>query len=499
MKILIANLPWEIGKNEYGVRAGSRWPHTRNKRRDMYYFPFPVYLAYAAAVLEKEGLEVNARDYLTLGLTEKELLKDIEGYDLLIAETSTLTFSNDIKICKLIKKKTNCKIALCGAHATIFPEEILENYDCVNYILIGEYDETAKELCGKLKKKQSLKKVLGLACREKGKVIVNQRRPLIKNLDSLPFPARHFFPMDRYNDAFCRNYPNMTMISSRGCPYRCIFCLEPNVIFGQSGYRFRSAKNVVDEMQETIKKYKPKEIYFDDASFMIGRQRVLDICNEIKKRKLNIKWSCMGDAINQSEDIIRKMAEAGCVAIKFGVESADKEILRNINKYVDLEKTRQFVKWCKKYKIRTHATYMFGLPGETKETIKKTIEYALRLNTDTAQFAIATPYPGTPFYKWALEKGYLKTADWEMYDGNVTPVIQYPNITNEELQEALKYAQNKYWMKVAMNPKEVATFFKNIYKMGGFTGLVSAIYNKIGWFLFDVLALNKNKECEKCG
>lgn len=492
MKILIANLPWKLEKDKYGVRSGSRWPHTRTKKRDTSYFPFPIYLAYAAAVLEKEGFDVNAKDYLTLGLGEKELIKDIKKCDLLIAETSTITFINDAKLCEKIKAvNKNCKIAFCGPHATVFAKKILEEDKNVDYILIGEYDYTVRELCQKLLKKESLKNVLGIAYKKNRKVYVNKRMPLIPNLDELPFPARKFFPMKKYNDSFCRGYPNLTMIASRGCPYKCIFCLEPNIIYGGSNYRYRSAKNIIDEMEEIIKTYAPKEIYFDDASFMIGNQRVIEFCNEIKKRKLKINWSCMGDSINKTEQVIKSMAEAGCVAIKFGVESADEQILKNINKKINLKQTEEFVRWCKKYRIKTHATYMFGLPGETKETIKKTTEYSLKLNTDTAQFAIATPYPGTPFYKWALEKGHIKTQEWELYDGNVTPIVKLPGITNKELEDALKYAQNKYWFKIGSRPYEILTFFTNVYKREGFLALIKDFLNKIKLFLS--IFLNKKK------
>ncbi|RLG10642.1 hypothetical protein DRN69_08740 [Candidatus Pacearchaeota archaeon] len=485
MKIFIANLPWKLSKNEYGVRAGSRWAHKRNKKRDLYYYPFPFFLAYATAVLEKEGYNVFLKDYLTLELTEEEFLNDLKEKkpDIFVAEVSTPSFKNDIAICKKIKEVINCKIILCGPHVTVFPKETLKEYKFIDYILIGEYEYTLKELIDKLINKKSIKNILGLGYRDRGKIIFNKRRPLIQNLDELPFPARHFLPMERYNDSFCRNYPCIQLISSRGCPYRCIFCLEPNVIYGNPGFRVRSAKNVVDEIAYVIEKYGAKEVYFDDASFTIGKQRVLEICKEIKCRHLKIKWSCMADAINPDEEMLREMSNAGCVAIKFGVESADEKILKNISKVTNLEKTKQVVKLCRKYGIKTHATYMFGLPGETKETIKKTINYALNLGTNSAQFSIAVPFPGTPFYNLAKKERWLTQENWEQFDGNRSYAINHPNLSKEELYAALIYAQNRFWKRLAFKPDEVFYFLKRTYNMEGFFKTLRISLEKIRWVL----------------
>lgn len=491
--VFLANLPWELEKDEYAVRAGSRWAHKRNKRKDLYYYPFPFYLAYATAVLEKDGYNVFLRDYLTSELVSGDLFKDLRGKnpDLFVAEIATPSFDNDIKIFKKVKEEIGCRIVLCGPHATVYTKKTIEESPFVDYVMFGEYEYTLRELAESISANKPLKGVKGLAYRENGKVIVNEKRPLIQNLDELPFPSRHFLPINRYNDSFARGYPNIQMISSRGCPYKCSFCLEPEVFYGTHMFRYRSAKNVVDEMEQIIKAYNPEEIYFDDAIFTVGRERVKQICQEIKNRDLRVNWSVMGDTINPDESIIKAMAEAGCVGMKFGVESANEHILKNIMKFISLEKTKEVVKWCKKYGLRTHATYMFGLPGETKETIKKTIDYAIKLNTNSAQFSIATPYPGTAFYDQAKREGWIAKEDWTQFDGNTSYVINHPTLTQEELYNALIYARSRYYRRLAMRPSEVYYFLKKTYNLEGPVQMTKSLFNKAKWFFFEHYTLQK--------
>jgi len=201
-----------------------------------------------------------------------------------------------------------------------------------------------------------------------------------------------------------------------------------------------SPERVVDEMEHVIKHYGAKEIYFDDDDFCVNKKHVLGICQEIKNRNLNIKWSCMGDAMSTDEEMIKAMAGAGCIFMKFGVESGNKEILKNIGKPLDPERAILISKLCRKYNIRTHATFSFGLEGETLETMKETLRLANKIKFDYAQVSITTPFPGTRYYEKLIRKGFLKHVDWNKFDGTNSCVFNTASLTAEEIETFRKKA-----------------------------------------------------------
>jgi anaerobic magnesium-protoporphyrin IX monomethyl ester cyclase len=232
-------------------------------------------------------------------------------------------------------------------------------------------------------------------------------------------------------------------------------------------------------MQHLVEKYGVREIYFDDSSFSVDQERVLSICREIKARKLKVYWSCMADA-KLREETLRAMKDAGCIALKFGVESADPTILRNIQKHINLDEVRTVVRLLKKIGIESHATYMFGLPGETRETIKNTIDFAFKLGTDTAQFSVAIPYPGTKFYEMAEKNGWLKADKWEDFAGQKA-VIEYPELSAEEIAQAAHECRRKIMIKVALNPKQSLQYLRMIHGYGGMTAVAENIWQKMSY------------------
>jgi len=476
MRVFFCNPPWLI-RDRYGVRAGSRWAHTIEKTSRIKYFTFPFWLAYSAAILERDGFKVFLKDSLAEETGKKELFSDLNKFkpDLVVVEPSTPSFNNDLKIAKEIKQKFGCKICFTGTHVSVLPQESLKN--SIDYVCIGEYDYTIRDLVSALEKGRDIKKIKSLAFKKGNKIHINPRRSLIKNLDELPFPARNFLPMEKYNDLFCKGYPNIPMISSRGCPFRCNFCLEP-VFYGKPNFRFRSGKNVVDEMEHLIENYDPEEIYFDDATFTINEKRILDICREIERRKLDIMWSCMGHA-SVSKRILKEMKRSGCRAIKIGVESADEQILRNVNKSVNLDMVRKCVKNCKDVDLEIHATYMVGLLGETKESIEKTLKFALSLKTDTSQFSIATPFPGTEFYETLKNRGWLKAKTWREFDGNFSIVINYPQLSREQLLGWFQYCKRKYFLNKMNDIPFVMKVLKNTYKSEGAINTMKTILESV--------------------
>ncbi len=479
MQIVLANLPWINNKDYIGIRAGSRWPHLRLKKESLPYFPFPFFLAYAAAVLKKENHKVFLKDCIAEEMNEEDCFEWLDKIkpDVVVIEVSTPSIYNDLNYANKIKTKYNSTIILVGQHATALPEELLHE-EYIDYTLLGEYEYVLRDLISALINKQEASLIHGVCMRKSGKIIINERADLIKDLSTMPYPLRDELPMHKYIDPFCKHAPNVQMISSRGCPYSCTFCLEPWVYYGKSNYRMRQALDVVEEMEMLIKTYKAREIYFDDSSFSVNQNRVHEICNEILKRKIKIYWSCMADA-KLEEETIKLMKKAGCIALKFGVESANLTILKNINKHINLNQVYQVVKLCKKYKIESHATYSFGLPGETKETLKNTIDFAFKLKTDTAQFSVIIPYPGTKMFDQAKKEGWLQIRNWEDFNGLKDSVINYPNLQGEEIVNAMKYCRKRILIRTALNPRQALQYLKLIYNYEGAKGMINNIVEKL--------------------
>lgn len=463
MKVFLANPACRIniggGKEKYFVRAGSRWPFSTTKKikEKPEYIPFPFFLAYTAAILEKKGHEVIVDDGVATNETETELLKRIkfEKPDILLFEISTPTIDYDLCLVKKIKKQ-NPKTVVClsGTHASVFPREILNKNQLVDSVFLGEYEINFADFVECLSKSQSFESVDGIAFRRNTMTIVNKPQ-LINPLDKLPFPARHLFPSNNnpdptlYWDGFCQYKPSIQMQASRGCPFRCNFCLWNQVLYQNGKYRMFLPKRIVDEMQQAVIKYGAREIYFDDDTFTADKTLVLEICEGIKKRNLKVFWSVMGDAMVSDEEMVVAMAKAGCIGIKFGVESGSKEILRKIGKPIDFGKVKKFAGWCSENRIKTHATFTFGLLGETKESMEQTLDFAKELDVDSVQFSITTPFPGTRYFEQLEKENRLTSQKWEDFDGSSSSVVKFENISQQYLIEFCRKASGR-WLVVKL-------------------------------------------------
>lgn len=463
MRILFANPPGNF------ARAGSRWPHKVDS--GLGYVPFPFWLAYATSYLKSNGFDVDLKDCVALEWSQNQFKEYIEEYkpDLLVMETSAPSYKSDIETLKVIGNDKLPTVAV-GYHATALPHLHLK--DGFNYCVRGEFEFPLLKLAEYLDGSEKHLPETGIATRDNPNVLNGS---VIKDLDLIPFPARDMLPMEKYVDVFAFGR-SIQVITSRGCPFQCIFCCE-SLLPGKPGVRFRSAENVCDEIEELIAKYSPDEIYFDDSSFTVNREHVLGICSEVQKRKLYIPWSCMADAKVDGE-MLKSMAEAGCRAIKFGVESVDPDVLANIPKHVNLEDVKRTVTECKKVGIKSHATFMFGLPGETREKAQKTTDFALSLGTDTAQFSIATPYPGTRFYEMAQKNNWLVSKDWE--DFGSSAIIGYPDYSEKEILQMHRLAVVKWQRHIAFaKPATVWHYVRTAYRRGGILGVAATILEGI--------------------
>lgn len=440
MRILLLNLPWDIN-GRFGVRAGSRWPFTSLPEKDgqIHYIPFPFFLAYATSLLKKNNHDAKLIDAIAAGVNKQNVIEEILQYnpELIVIETSTPSFFSDIDIIKNIHRKLSlCKIVLCGPHATVFPSEILTEYDFISYILAGEYEYTLLELVNHLDSDLGLGSVLGLAYREDGKVTINNPRPTIGNLDDLPWPDRKDVPIYKYNDGFASlPVPNVQMWSSRGCPFYCTFCLWSQTIYREHRYRKRNPVDVVNEMEYLLKKFNFKAVYFDDDVFNVDRNHVLGICAEIRKRKINIPWAAMARADFMDAELLEDLAKSGLYGIKYGIESADQGILNSCKKNIDLPKAKEMIGITKARGIKVHLTFCLGLPGETQETIQKTIGFIQDNQPDSLQFSFATPFPGTEYFNYMDGQGLLLSKDWSDYDGNYKCIIKSRDLSNNDLEK----------------------------------------------------------------
>ena len=439
MRIILLNLPWHQN-NRWGVRAGSRWPFTSVAEENNYikYIPFPFFLAYAASLLKSKDNEIKLIDAIALELDEQSVLDEIDAYSprLVVIETSTPSFDNDIRIAQKIKRKiSNSSIVLCGPHATTYAKDILNKYDFVDYILMGEYEYTLLDLVNKLKKRGSLTTVLGLGFKSNQAVLINRPRPTLKYLDDLPWPQREAPVIYKYNDGFAGlPVPNVQMCSSRGCPFHCIFCLWPQVLYGEHKYRKRNPVKVVEEMAWLIKEFNFKAVYFDDDVFNIDKPHVISICKEIKKKNIKVPWAVMARADLMNEKLLSFMADAGLYAVKYGVESANNKVLKLCKKNMNLTQAEKMIRYTKKLGIKVHLTFCLGLPGETKQSIQDTVNFISETKPDSLQFSLATPFPGTEYFRYLKKRGVVLSENLIDYDGNNKYVGGSKDLINLDLE-----------------------------------------------------------------
>lgn len=439
MRIILLNLPWSQD-GRLGVRSGSRWPFTSLAEKDgqIYYIPFPFFLAYAASLLKKQNKNVRLIDAIAGRLKEEEVLDRIKNYspELIVVETSAPSFKNDLKILNNIRDRlVNCKIVLCGPHTSVFPEQILQEHSLIDYLLIGEYEFALLELVDALENNSRLEFISGLAYRKEGKIILNNPRLTLDNLNNLPWPEREDLPIYNYNDGFAGlPSPNVQMWTSRGCPFGCIFCLWPQTIYGEHKVRLRGIEDVADEMEYLIHKLKFKAVYFDDDIFNIDRKHVLGICREIRKRNITVPWAAMCRADLMDEELLRSMASSGMYAVKYGVESANQDILDFCKKNMNLKKAYQMIKFTIGLGIKVHLTFCLGLPGETRQTVKETFDFIRSIQPHSLQLSFATPFPGTEYFRYIEDNGLFVSESLHEYDGNARCVIRTEELSSDDLE-----------------------------------------------------------------
>lgn len=455
MHIIFINPPF---KAEYGKFSRESRSPAITKSGALYY---PLWLIYAAAYAEEKGHSVGFIDAPAKPLNESETLAAVENMAakdekvLFVLDTSTPSIKSDAAFGARLKDLyAHSFILLVGTHPTATAEETLGHSEKIDAVAIGEYDRIVHELADALDAERQISEVRGLCFRNGADFARTPPMPTIENMDEIPFAAKFIKERLDEHDYFfaAATYPSIQIFTGRGCPCRCNFCVYPQTMHGHK-YRARSPENVVAEF-EYIATHFPdvKEVVIEDDTFTIGKDRLSAICNLLIRKKLNrrLRWLCNARVNTLDLATMKLMKKAGCRLIIPGIESGSQQILDNIKKGTNVNQFAPYVKNAKKAGLLVHACYMVGNQGETKETMRQTLNLALKLNTDTAQFFPLIPYPGTEAYEYNKRMGYLTEGDYKRYcneDGTHNTVLNLPDLSMQEMVDFCNYARKKYYLR----------------------------------------------------
>lgn len=364
-----------------------------------------------------------------------------------------------------------------GPHATFMYEEALNNG--IDVVVRGEGEYSTLEFVSILDKygldAKRLRTVSGLVFRDGSQIVRTSDRPPIRNLDELPPPARHLLPMDKYT-IFGKPIRIVHVMASRGgCPYGCSFC-STSYFWGGRMVRYRSAKAVVDEIEDSMQKYKTNIIVFTDDEFTLGKRFVYEFLREIEERKLDINFSCGSRVDTIDREMMNALKSHGCTALYFGVESGSQETINRIGKRITLERTIKVFQWAKETSIDHVGSFVIGFPWESIDDMKNTVKFAMKLNPSYAQFTVATPYPGTPLYQQAVNDNLIEDFNWEHYTTLRAVMRGGYKFTKEQAQKMLQWAYVKYYSRLGFLIHELVHG-----RLGG--TVITAIKNSlVPWF-----------------
>jgi anaerobic magnesium-protoporphyrin IX monomethyl ester cyclase len=411
----------------------------------------PLGLAMIAAVLEKAGYQVTVIDANVSGVSLASIPSRVAGVDIvgITAMTPTIGTAMDIAL-HLQQLKPAPRVVLGGAHPSLLPEETLAASPGTDVIVRGEGEDTFLELLKAIEDGLPLREIAGLSYREDSKNIHTPDRTSCIEMDRLPYPAYELLPWSKYrpHPPHGMAKPFAAMVTSRGCPYRCAYCSKP--VFG-SRYRAQSPARVVDEMAYLRDRFGVKEIAFYDDSFTIDKERVLAIAEKLTGSGIKVAWTCETRVNLVDNDLLRNMKRAGCYAVAYGIESASPEIIKALQKDITLEQVEKAVRESHEAGLQVIGYFMFGSPGETPDTIQQTIDFALKLKVDFAQFSVTTPFPGTELYE-IYTHNVQESVPWESFvyagtDNPTTPVFESDKLSRDALTAWIKEAYRQFYMR----------------------------------------------------
>ncbi len=432
MRTLFLNPPSFEG---FDGGAGSRWPAAR----EIESYWYPVWLCYPAGLIP----DSKVLDAPPHKVSIDQTVAMASDYELLVLFTSTPGFNVDVKIAEMMKDNNpKLKVAFVGPPVTIEPEKSLRATSAIDFVVKREFDYAIRDYAmGK-----PLEEIPSVAFRKDGGIQNNAEAPVIENLDELPWVTKVYkrdLDFTRYNVPFLLN-PYVSFYTTRGCPAQCTFCLWPQTHSGHR-WRLRSSTDIANECRYTLENFPGlKEIFFDDDTFNYQKARTIELCSKLKP--LNFTWSCTS-RVTTDYDTLKAMKDAGCRLLIVGYESGDQQILKNIKKGATIDMARRFTANCKKLGLTIHGDFIVGLPGETRDTLRTSINFAKELDVETIQVSLAHPFPGTEFYDHVKKNGLITIDSMTDDTGHQLPNYTYPGLDKGELVEWVERFYGEYYFR----------------------------------------------------
>lgn len=422
-------------------------------------------ILYLAAVLRREGCAVSVIEASSLGLSLRELLDEIIAIDpeFVGISATTLSIFNASKLADEIKKNNGkMKIIVGGPHLTAIPEETMGLFKSFDFGVIGEGEETMRELINSLEQGGEISDVSGIVFRQGDSIVRTDPRVFLDDLDKLPFPAWDLladFPNKYHPPPFrFKKLPAVYIVTTRGCPYKCIFC--DRSVFGNK-CRGHSAEYILELIEYLYKKFGIREILIEDDTFVTFKSRLIEVCEGIINRGIKISWSCLGRADAVTPEILSLMKKAGCWSISYGIETGDPEVMKFIGKNITLDKIEQAVRLTKKAGILSKGFFIMGHPIDTHETIKKTIGFALSIPLDDISVSMMTPFPGSKLHDIASQYGEFED-NWRKM--NELDIVFVPKgLTKNDLQRYSKEMLRRFYLR----PRIMFNYIKRIIENPG--------------------------------
>ena len=463
-KITLIYPPYGTVKNEPGIKAVKE-----------NYGVFPsLSLAYVGGIIENEGVALQFIDANALQMPLDEVIYRVKKFqpDLVGYTITTYLFYQTLDWVKAIRDATNVPSILGGVHMGIYPEETFSHKQ-IDYGVVGEAEETVPDFIRIVNEGGDISSVDGLIWRDGEKTVINPMRDLFLDVNNSPLPCRNHLPNDKYY-SFISQFKNFTpIITSRGCPFRCIFCEQ-----GGMKFRPREEKNVVDEIEECYHVYKVRELDVFDSSFTVNKKRVIAICEEVIKRRLpGLYWAIRSRVDLVNNDMLIALKAAGCKRIYYGIESGNREILKTLKKDVDLSRIKDVIDQTNDVGIDTFGYFMVGSPGETEETVEQSIKFSIDLKLDYAQFSKVTPMPATELYDMLVKQD--KRDYWREYILDRSKEIFLPRPRTQLTEQDIQALTRKAYVKFYFRPKYI---IQALLRLKSFDELKRSVYT--AWSMF---------------
>jgi len=411
-------------------------------------------LGYLSSVL-LDGIKIKVIDAANIGACAEDVIKESVNIDpdFVFAASSIPSLPFEVKILEMIKQSTDAKVGFIGQAASNFSKIILKK-NSIDFIIKNEPEAVAKKIVNG----DDYNKIPGIVYKKDNKIKDTGKAALIRTLDELPFPRWDYFPIEKYGYfPILKKKPLVTMLSSRGCPYGCIYC--PYTTFMGRNWRARTPDNVIEEMKYIKRKFGIKSVLFRDPIFSLDKKRVIDICEKMINEKINIGWACETRIDCLDKNLLDVMGESGCKGINIGIESTNPKILSNVKrKNITKDLIKKMISHANKNKIKITGFFIFGLPGETKKTIEESIKFSLSIGLDYGEYKVATPFPGTELYEICVKRGWFKKiidlSDFPSFT-SYNAYIKLKNLSTEQIEKYCSEAFKQFYFRKKIIFREI--------------------------------------------